>query len=346
MANALGMYRTIKRLGIPDSQIILMLSDDIACNSRNAFPGTVFHNADRVLDLYGKDIEVDYRGYEVTVENFIRLLTGIFEFIYSLSRKDDSDYLGRVSPNTPRSKQLLTDERSNIFIYMTGHGGDNFLKFQDSEEICSHDIADAFQQMWEKKRYHEILFMIDTCQANTMYSKFYSPNVLAIGSSELNESSYSHHSDHDIGVSVIDRFTYYTLDFLEKNVNITSKHTFKELFNSYDKNLIQSTPGIKTDLFRRNISDVKITDFLGNVRNTEINQEDQKLELGKEFVKIEESYHYFKTKSDPNLNLKEKTHFSKLEKAIHLKSLERKTKYKIIGINIVCISICVLVCRF
>ncbi|KTW32456.1 GPI-anchor transamidase [Pneumocystis jirovecii RU7] len=328
MANALGMYRTIKRLGIPDSQIILMLSDDIACNSRNAFPGTVFHNADRVLDLYGKDIEVDYRGYEVTVENFIRLLTG------------------RVSPNTPRSKQLLTDERSNIFIYMTGHGGDNFLKFQDSEEICSHDIADAFQQMWEKKRYHEILFMIDTCQANTMYSKFYSPNVLAIGSSELNESSYSHHSDHDIGVSVIDRFTYYTLDFLEKNVNITSKHTFKELFNSYDKNLIQSTPGIKTDLFRRNISDVKITDFLGNVRNTEINQEDQKLELGKEFIKIEESYHYFKTKSDPNLNLKEKTHFSKLEKAIHLKSLERKTKYKIIGINIVCISICVLVCRF
>ena len=27
--------------------------------------------------------------------------------------------------------------------------------------------------------YHEMLFMIDTCQANTMYSKFYSPNILA-----------------------------------------------------------------------------------------------------------------------------------------------------------------------
>lgn len=33
--------------------------------------------------------------------------------------------------------------------------------------------------------------MIDTCQANTMYSKFYSPNILATGSSELGESSYS-----------------------------------------------------------------------------------------------------------------------------------------------------------
>jgi glycosylphosphatidylinositol transamidase (GPIT) subunit GPI8 len=183
MANTLSMYRTVKRLGIPDSQIILMLADDIACNPRNSFPGTVFNNADRALDLYGDNIEVDYRGYEVTVENFIRLLTGII-LRYELT-------LGRVSPDTPRSKRLLTDDRSNILVYMTGHGGDEFLKFQDAEEISAFDIADAFEQMWEKRRYHEILFMIDTCQANTMYSKLYSPNILASGSSELDESSYS-----------------------------------------------------------------------------------------------------------------------------------------------------------
>ena len=33
--------------------------------------------------------------------------------------------------------------------------------------------------------------MIDTCQANSMYSKIYSPNVLATGSSKLGENSYS-----------------------------------------------------------------------------------------------------------------------------------------------------------
>lgn len=75
MANVLSMYRTVKRLGIPDSQIILMLSDDVACNSRNLFPGSVFNNKDHAIDLYGDSVEVDYRGYEVTVENFIRLLT-------------------------------------------------------------------------------------------------------------------------------------------------------------------------------------------------------------------------------------------------------------------------------
>jgi GPI-anchor transamidase subunit K len=134
MANVLAMYRTVKRLGIPDSQIILMLPDDMACNPRNTFPGTVYSNSDRAVDLYGDNIEVDYRGYEVTVENFIRLLTD------------------RVGAEMPRSKRLLTDDRSNILIYMTGHGGNEFLKFQDAEEIGAFDLADAFQQMWEKKR--------------------------------------------------------------------------------------------------------------------------------------------------------------------------------------------------
>ena len=39
--------------------------------------------------------------------------------------------------------------------------------------------------------YNELFFMIDTCQANTMYSRFYSPNVLATGSSVIHENSYS-----------------------------------------------------------------------------------------------------------------------------------------------------------
>ena len=53
-----------------------MLADDVACNPRNPFPATVFNNARREVDLYGENVEVDYRGYEVTVENVIRLLTG------------------------------------------------------------------------------------------------------------------------------------------------------------------------------------------------------------------------------------------------------------------------------
>ena len=76
----MGRYRTVKRLGIPDSNIILMLADDVACNARNKFPGCVYHSSGRTLDLYGDNIEVDYRGNEVTVENFLRVLTGMHQF--------------------------------------------------------------------------------------------------------------------------------------------------------------------------------------------------------------------------------------------------------------------------
>ncbi|TVY37212.1 GPI-anchor transamidase [Lachnellula subtilissima] len=282
LANVLSLYRTVKRLGIPDSQIILMLPDDMACNPRNAFPGTVYSNADRAVDLYGDNIEVDYRGYEVTVENFIRLLTD------------------RVGEEMPRSKRLLTDDRSNILVYMTGHGGNEFLKFQDAEEISAFDLADAFEQMWEKKRYHELLFMIDTCQANTMYSKFYSPNIIATGSSEIDQSSYSHHADNDVGVAVIDRYTYYNLDFLETQVREpSSKMTLGDLFDSYDESKIHSHPGVRWDLFpgdEQGGRERLVMDFFGNVQNVEVDNaggndtewKEDLLQLGKKIAELRE----------------------------------------------------------
>lgn len=254
MANVLSFYRTVKRLGIPDDQVIVMLSDDVACNARNPFPGAVFNVDDHKLDLYGENIEVDYRGYEVTVENFIRLLTD------------------RWDGDMPRSKRLNTDASSNILVYLTGHGGNDFLKFQDAEEIGAWDIADAFGQMWEKRRYNEVLFMIDTCEANTMYSKFFAPNVIAVGSSELKESSYAEETDPDVGVSLIDKFTSINLGYLEQ-VNKTSQLTLADLFNYYDPAEIASHPGIRKDLFKDDLASVRITDFFGNIQDVELNSE-------------------------------------------------------------------------
>ncbi|NWH52669.1 GPI8 transamidase, partial [Fregata magnificens] len=175
VANTLSVYRSVKRLGIPDSHIVLMLADDMACNPRNPKPATVFSHKNMELNVYGDDVEVDYRSYEVTVENFLRVLTG------------------RIPPSTPRSKRLLSDDRSNILIY--SHGGNGFLKFQDSEEITNVELADAFEQMWQKRS---------------------SPNIMALASSQVGEDSLSHQPDLGIGVHLMDRYTFYVLEFLEE----------------------------------------------------------------------------------------------------------------------------------
>ncbi|OAY45538.1 putative GPI-anchor transamidase [Manihot esculenta] len=249
MANTLSLYRTVKRLGIPDERIILMLADDMACNARNKYPAQVFNNENHRLNLYGDNVEVDYRGYEVTVENFLRVLTG------------------RHEAAVPRSKRLLSDEGSHILLYMTGHGGDEFLKFQDSEELQSHDLADAVKQMKEKRRFKELLIMVDTCQAATLFNQLHSPGVLAIGSSMKGENSYSHHLDSDVGVSVVDRFTFYTLAFFER-LNMYDNASLSSLFTSYNPNTLMSTAYYRTDLYQRRLEQVPVTNFFGSVMET------------------------------------------------------------------------------
>ena len=129
-------------------------------------------------------------------------------------------------------------------------------------------------------RYHEVFLIVDTCQAYSMASKLYSPNILGVGSSLVGEDSLSvsklwiilrwimtivliasfiyflplwvwkwqllmhrrrvfltvlselqHHNDPAIGVHVIDRYTYYALQFLE-NVTPDSKASLGDLVSS------------------------------------------------------------------------------------------------------------------
>lgn len=197
------------------------------------------------MNLYGTDVEVDYRGNEVSVENFIRVLTG----------RHDPD-------TTPASRRLDSDEHSNVFVYLTGHGGDEFLKFQDFEELASHDLADAFGEMHEKRRYHELLFMVDTCQAGSLANDLRSPHVISIGSSQVGENSYAEHSDSVVGVSLIDRFTSATLNFMELRGDQSS---MRELFDHYRPAQLHSTPSSREDLYTtRSLADIPLTDFFGS----------------------------------------------------------------------------------
>ncbi|ETP46639.1 hypothetical protein F442_07133 [Phytophthora nicotianae P10297] len=259
VANALSLYHSVKCLGIPDSQIILMLADQMPCNARNCFPGQVFNSRTQKINLYGKNVEVDYRGSEVSVANFITVLTG------------------RHEPGTPASKKLDTDENSNIFLYMSGHGGDGFLKFQDFEEMSSQDLADSIQEMHVKKRYNEIFFMVDTCQAGSLSNALESPKVVTIGSSQTGENSYAHHSDFELGLSVIDRFTFSTLDYLQRmKVGDSIRNgTLRDLFNFYDPKMLLSTPDYRTDILGRPIDEVPITDFLGSMLDVHLHFDDE-----------------------------------------------------------------------
>lgn len=60
---------------------------------------------------------------QVTVENFLRVLTG------------------RHARGTPLSRRLGSGPGSRVLVYMTGHGGDEFLKFHNHEEVGGADLV-------------------------------------------------------------------------------------------------------------------------------------------------------------------------------------------------------------
>uniref|UniRef100_A0A915DFW1 GPI-anchor transamidase n=1 Tax=Ditylenchus dipsaci TaxID=166011 RepID=A0A915DFW1_9BILA len=234
VANVLSFYHSIKRLGIPDSNIIVMLADQIPCNPRNPDPATIYNNAYHHSNLFSEDVEVDYRGYEVSAENLVRLLTG------------------RVLPSTPRNKKLLSDRQSNVLLYLSGHGGDGFLKFQDAEELTSVDLADAIETMFQHNRYNELFVISDTCQSESIL---------------VGEDSLSHHVDRSIGVYIIDRYPYYIQQFLEGRVrNLESNTSMAEYVKACGTSQCISTVGLRADLYEKPLDSVPVTDFFGSQR--------------------------------------------------------------------------------
>lgn len=57
--------------------------------------------------------------------------------------------------------------------------------------ISNRDISDAIEQMHQQHRYGEILFIADTCHAESLIADITSPNVIAVASSGRHEDSYS-----------------------------------------------------------------------------------------------------------------------------------------------------------
>ena len=85
-----------------------MIADEYAINARNTYKNRMHAEGIHRVGWYNNRTEIDYRGSDVTVQMFMDALLG----------------------EAPKSLKNLNAE-SNLMIYVTGHGGDQFFKFQD-----------------------------------------------------------------------------------------------------------------------------------------------------------------------------------------------------------------------
>ena len=87
-----------------------MLPTDHACMPVNVSPGKIHANLEHDDQYLCDDVEVDYKHDDITETTILNLLRG------------------RNSPYFPDNKKLNTGPETRLFIYLNGHGGDNFFK--------------------------------------------------------------------------------------------------------------------------------------------------------------------------------------------------------------------------
>jgi GPI-anchor transamidase subunit K len=258
--NALSIYRLIRSNGIPDSNIVLMLADEYAINPRNPLPNQLLPSGRAGPTLYDAGVEIDYRGDDVRVETFLRVLTGRRHPSCADDDRDESDCLAGQSP------VLDTDHNSNVLIYLTGHGGDNFFKFQDAEEVLASQLGSALSEMSARGMYRHVLLVADTCQAFTLGDAVSAPNVTVIGSSLRGESSYAHHSDDILGLSVIERYTHALIEFLNGRASSWQQLTLQQgMVDPYSYETQRAHVGVKEDTAGLTVDQLRMGDFFCNV---------------------------------------------------------------------------------
>ena len=86
-----------------------------------------------------------------------------------------------------------------LLIYLTGHGGDGFLKLSDKGELPGGAVAAALSAALRSGRWSSVTAMLDTCQAATLAEGWAgaggTPGALALASSVRGEDSLSFGND-------------------------------------------------------------------------------------------------------------------------------------------------------
>lgn len=249
-SNTLGLHRMLVQNGVPESNIISLLAQDYACDCRNSDPGTVYYESRSRVNLYAPPyLEIDYAGEAVTGDLLLDLLTG------------------QVSPYTPRRLRLATSADSNLLIFLTGHSGVEFMKFQDFKELGSDSLASAFKRLHSSKGYRQLLWIADTCKAESLHDAFDMPDFFAIASSGREENSYGNGFDSSVSVINADQFSYQSIKFL--NTSGSTDKTISDYLEYFRDKQMSSNVKLRSDRLNRDPSDVKMAEFFAQADATE-----------------------------------------------------------------------------
>ncbi|KAH7717310.1 legumain 1 [Aphelenchoides avenae] len=148
-ADVLHAYHVLIDRGVNPDNIVTMVSDDIANNWQNPYPGQVFNGPEQV-DVYA-GAKIDYNGSSITPKNFLAVLSG------NKTRVKGGN--GRVIESGPNDR---------VFVYLADHGGHDVIEFPE-DLLTKHELQSTIKKMHANKKYRQLTFYIEACLSGSMF---------------------------------------------------------------------------------------------------------------------------------------------------------------------------------
>ncbi|KAI5172082.1 GPI-anchor transamidase subunit K [Nematocida sp. LUAm3] len=133
------------------------------------------------------------------------------------------------------------NEDTNLLIYITGHGGDSFIKYCNRSFFYTDDLTNAIMFLLNSRKLNKVLIISDTCQADTLFNfSVFPSNVTFLSTSLKGESSHSSNFHHDLNIFPIDLFVLSLYNFSKNNLLKTASWD-KLISKELSKNVLLST---------------------------------------------------------------------------------------------------------
>ncbi|CAN6968370.1 unnamed protein product [Brassica oleracea var. botrytis] len=166
-------YQILRKGGLKDENIIVLMYDDIAYNPKNPKPGVIINRPG------GEDV---YQGVPKVLTSFNLY---IYIFFFNVILGNESGVTGGSG------KVVKSGPNDHIFIYYADHGARGFLSMPTGEGLYAEDFIKVLEKMHKLKRYKKMVIYVEACESGSMFEGLLKTNlnIYAVTASSAEESS-------------------------------------------------------------------------------------------------------------------------------------------------------------
>lgn len=147
---------------------------------------------------------------------------------------------------------------------ISSHGGENFIKFRGKTVVLSEELNRALKEMEIKKKYKELLFILDTCEGLSLWDHVEVDNIYFVSSSKKDQKASSSDYNWDYMMPLSDKFHN---SFFIRMKNFYNSKNFdsdmKKLFSEMQKEKAYLTSDVSI-VDKLGKETIKFSEFFGN----------------------------------------------------------------------------------